>query len=152
MPGVARVKRRLRVEGDRKEGEAGDSVYEHRLAKGGAFARSAAEVHGRLIVHERQRHKLGDAACAALQSPEAHQVASNRARRFQVPEHERARRPESHLVRGLHHRQPLASRYLVRTDESADFVIEHFCSCARKRAKPGLLELPQEGLKRQLER
>lgn len=45
--------------------QARDRMHQHALPESRPAARAAFQIHGRLHVHERQRHKLGDAAAAA---------------------------------------------------------------------------------------
>ena len=67
------------------------------------------EEDGRLHVHERQRNKLGNAACAALHIAEGGQVARPGARAVAVAEHDGGGCAETHAVRGLYdlQRRPL---------------------------------------------
>lgn len=47
-------------------------MHEHALAQRGAAASPSLEVYGRLHVHKRQRHKLGDAAAGLLLLSQQH--------------------------------------------------------------------------------
>jgi len=69
----------------------------------------AAQVDGRLHVHERQRHKLGDAAGARLQRAQLHQVPRPRASALHVPKLARAPALSSEQVQP-HARTPAALR------------------------------------------
>lgn len=69
----------------------------------------AAQVDGRLHVHERQRHKLGNTAGARLQRAQLHQVPRPRASALHVPKLARAPALSSEQVRP-HARTPAALR------------------------------------------
>ena len=80
--------RGLDVDHEGIERQAGDGVHEHGLAEGRALAGAALQVDGRLHVHERQRHELGEAAGPLLQRADALQVARPVAVAVDVAEHD----------------------------------------------------------------
>ena len=79
----------------RVEHEARGRVQDDGLAERRAVPRQALERDRRLLVHERQRHELGEAAGVALQVADREHVARLVDRRLDVPEHDRRRRAQA---------------------------------------------------------
>ncbi len=129
-----------------------DRMHQHRLAEGRAETATAAQMNRRLHRHERQRHEFGEAAALFLLPPQMQQMPRPMPGMIDMAEHDRRRGPEADAMRRLDHGQPLRGTHLVRTDDRAYLVVEHFRCRAGQRAETGVFQLGQKFPDRNAER
>ena len=123
-------------------------VHQHRFPEGGAPAGPAAQVHGRLHVHEGQRHELGKAAGALLQPAHQQQVARPVPGLVYMTVHDGGRGGQARIVGRLYDLQPLVGTELVGAQFPAHLVVQHLGGGTRQRGQPRLPEPGQENRRR----
>ena len=126
--------------------DAGHRVHLHRLDAGGALpqARGAPFLkHGRILVDEPQRHKLGDAPRLLLQGAQPVQVDRLVVRGLQVAVHYGRGGGQAQPVRRLQQLHPLRGGDPAGRDHVAHRVHENLRGGARQAAQAGLLERGQ---------
>ena len=127
-------------------------VHQHRLAERRTAPRTPLAIDRGFHVHERQRHKLGEAAGFLLQRANAQQMPAPMFVTIDMAEHDGRRALQSGAMSRTHHLQPARGGDLVRADDGADFVVEDFGRGSRQRAETGAAQLRQEFGNRHAER
>src|SRR4051794_20513291 len=107
------------------QSESRDRVHQQRLAESRALARAALQIDRRFHVDERQWNEFGKTAGARLQRTDPQQVSRPIRIAFDVAEHDRRRRLEAYVMRGLDGPQPGISVELIRADHASDVVVEN---------------------------
>src|SRR3954447_1996534 len=140
---------RLDVADPAVQQQPGDRVQGPVLPHGRPRPGDAGQVDGRVVVHERQQHELGEAAALVLQRRQRAQLRHPVGRRVDVAVHHRRRRRDPDAVRRADDLQPGRRRQLALRQHPADVVVEDLRRRARHRVEPGLLCRDQELLERQ---
>ena len=115
-------------------------VHQQGFTERGASTCAALEVHRRFHMHERQGHKFGEAACAALQVAHRQQMRRPVMRAINMPVHDGCSAPQTLIMRGLHHLQPLRGIQFVRAQFGTYFIVQNLCRCSRQCFQPGFTQ------------
>ena len=126
--------RALDVAEERAQEEARQRVHPDDLEAGGALAHAgheAAAVHRRLLVDQRERDELGEAARLLLDAAEQIHVPDPVLGPLHVAVHDGGGGPDALGVRGGDHLDPLLDRDAAARDDVADLLVQHLGRGAR---------------------
>ena len=105
------------------------------LGQSWAGARKSLMEEDRVLMHESQRNKLGEAAGLALNLPQHMKLIDPVLGSFDVAIHQRGGAANATSVRGADDFLPLRGRKLVARKDVADFVVENLCGGAGERVE-----------------